>query len=231
MKRPVLDPERVETLLDTKYISVSDLQYGGLKHYYGVSRRHGADIVALRSDEEFKNMLADAVNCIVIVRVPGNEAAGCGTGERIPKLLFTREFRYPVGQFLLSPPAGLMDPSDMDEPVPQIATARREIFEETGLKLKDTDRVFVVNPLAFSSPGMTDESNSIVCAVADIDDESVFNSDGEESTEIIGDYTLLTRSDALRILRQGRDDEGIFYSVYTWAAMLYFVSGLWEEEL
>ena len=231
MKKPELKKENVTTLLETKYISVSDLQYGGLKHYYSVSRRPAADVTALLSDEEFRAMEPDAVNCIVIVRVPAGGAEGSTEGERIPKLLFTREFRYPVGQFLLSPPAGLMDPSDKNEPVPQIATARREIFEETGLRLKDSDRVFVVNPLAFSTPGMTDESNSIVCAVADIDDESIFNADGEEGTELIGDYTLLTRSDALRILKQGRDDEGIFYSVYTWAAMLYFVSGLWEEEL
>ena len=229
MKRPVLDPERVETLLDTKYISVSDLQYEGLKHYYDVSRRHGSDIVALCSDEEFKGLLPDAVTCIVIVRVP--EEGPDGTAVRVPKLLLTKEFRYPVGQFLLSPPAGLMDPSDKGESVPQLATARREIFEETGLKLKETDRVFVVNPLAFSSPGLTDESNSIVCAVADIDDMSVFNSDGEEGSEVIGDYTLYSRCDAVRILKQGKDDEGIFYSVYTWVALMYFVSGLWEEEL
>ena len=232
MRRPKLDPERVETLLENKYISVSDLQYEGLKHYYDVSRRHGADIVALHSDEEFKGLLPDAVTCIVIVRVPAEcTEPGVKAAGRIPKLLLTKEFRYPVGQFLLSPPAGLMDPSDKDEPVPQLATARREIFEETGLNLKETDRVFVVNPLAFSSPGLTDESNSIVCAVADIEDMSVFNSDGEEGSEVIGDYALYSHSDALRILKQGRDDDGIFYSVYTWVALMYFVSGLWEEEL
>ena len=231
MKKPELDPKRVMPLLETRYISVSDLGYEGLKHYYSVSRR-GSAIAALCSDEEFRSMLPDAVTCIVIVRVPEcADGTAADNGRRVPKLLLTKEFRYPVGQFLLSPPAGLMDPSDKGEPVPQLATARREIKEETGLELKSTDRIFVVNPLAFSSPGMTDESNSIVCAVADIEDESVFNSDGEEGAELIGDYTLYSRSDALRILRQGRDDEGIFYSVYTWVALMYFVSGLWEEEL
>ncbi len=221
MKRPELDAQRTETLLKTKYICVTDLKYEGLEHYYNVSRRAPESIVALKSDEEFKAMLPDAVTCIVIVRVRGGE----------PKLLMTREFRYPCGQFLLSPPAGLMDPADKDQPVPQIATARREIREETGLCLKDTDRLFVVSPLAFSSPGLTDEGNALVCAVADIDSEDVFNSRGEESTEVIGDYRLYDRAEALRLLKQGRDDEGIFYSVYTWMALLYFVSGLWEAEL
>ncbi len=221
MKKPKLHAEKVETLLKTKYICVTDLKYDTIEHYYNVSRRAPENIVALQTDEEFLAMRPDAVTCIVIVRVRGGEA----------RLLLTKEFRYPAGQFLLSPPAGLMDPADRKEPVPQIATAVREIREETGLSLKESDRIFVVNPLLFSSPGLTDENNALVCAVADIDDVSVFNSRGEESTELIGDYTLYSREEALRIFRQGKDDNGIFYSVYTWAALLYFVSGLWEEEL
>ena len=221
MRRPKLDPARVETLLETKYISVTDLRYEGLQHYYNVSRRKPDGIIALKSDEQFRKLLPDAVTCIVIVRVRGGE----------PKLLLTREFRYPCGQFLLSPPAGLMDPSDKDAAVPQIATAVREIREETGLELKKTDRIFVVSPLAFSSPGLTDECNGLVCAVADIESENVFNSKGEESTEVIGDYMLVDRAEALRLIRQGRDDEGVFYSVYTWMALMYFISGLWETEL
>ena len=221
MKKPVLRAENVEVLLENRFVSVTDLKYDGLKHYYNVSRRAPGDIIALKSDKAFKSMLPDAVTCMVIVRVRGGE----------PKLLMTKEFRYPTGQFLLSPPAGLMDPSDREEPVPQIATAVREIREETGLALRDTDRVFIVSPFLFSTPGLTDECNAVVCAVADIDDESVFNADGEEGTEVIGDYTLLSKENARRILRQGRDDEGIFYSVYTYLELLYFISGLWEEEL
>ena len=221
MKRPTLKAENVETLLQNRFVSVTDLKYEGVKHYYNVSRRAPKDIIALKSDEEFKELLPDAVTCMVIVRVRGGE----------PRLLMTKEFRYPTGQFLLSPPAGLMDPSDREEPVPQIATAIREIREETGLALKETDRVFIVSPFLFSTPGLTDECNAIVCAVADINDESVFNADGEEGTEVIGDYTLLSKEDARCILKQGRDDEGIFYSVYTCFELLYFMSGLWEKEL
>ena len=219
MEKPKLEKNSIVPLLETKYICISDLKYEGIEHYYSVSRHRAEDYVALKDDEAFKNMLPDAVTSVVIVRSAGQE----------PRLLLTREFRYPCGQFLLSPPAGLMDPADRKAECPQISTAVREIREETGLCVKPTDRVFVVNPLAFSSPGMTDESNGLVCAVVDADPSEI-NSSGTESIEKIGDYQLLSKSEALRILRQGKDDFGVFYSVYTWMALIYFVSGLWETE-
>ena len=33
---------------------------------------------------------------------------------------------------------------------------------------------------------------------------------------------------AEEILKAGKDRDGIFYSVYTWACLMYFVSGLWR---
>ena len=49
-----------------------------------------------------------------------------------------REFRYPTGQYLLSVPAGLIDPEDCtgdsDNTASLIKTAMRELHEETGLK-------------------------------------------------------------------------------------------------
>ena len=218
MDRPELKKELVKPLLETRFIKVADLQYNELKHYYSVSRKPCGE-VPLMSDEDFKRMISDAVTCIVIVKAPG---AG-------PKLLLTRDFRYPVGQFLLSPPAGLIDAADRENGNAVISAAKREIEEETGLAVKDTDRIFVVNPLCFSSPGMTDESNALACAVVEIEEGFSFSSEHTESTEMIGDYTLYDREEALRIMRQGVDDDGIFYSVYTFLALMYFVSGLWEE--
>ena len=220
MEKPILKKEDVEKLIETRFINVVEMNYDCVKHYYNVSRHKPERIAALLSDEEFRALLPDAVTSIVIVKTRGEE----------PRLLLTKEFRYPCGQFLLSPPAGLMDPSDREEAVPQIATAVREIREETGLTVKPSDKVFIVNPLAFSSPGMTDESNGLVCAVIEADPSEI-NSEGTESAERIGDYQLLTRAEARRVLKQGRDDQGIFYSVYTWMALIYFVSGLWEDEL
>ena len=218
MDRPILKKEQVKTLIETRFIKVADLQYNEMGHYYSVSRRPCGS-VPLMAEEEFKNMISDAVTCIVIVKRHGDE----------PKLLLTKEFRYPVGQFLLSPPAGLIDQEDRETESPVISAAKREIEEETGLAVKETDLIYVVNPLCFSSPGMTDESNALACAVVDADEGFEFNSDHTESVERIGDYALFSREDALRVLEQGRDDEGIFYSVYTFIALIYFVSGLWKE--
>ena len=160
--KPVIRKENVVSLFESRFIKVFDLQYEEGKHYYDASRRSLEKLMATKSDEEFRNALPDAVTCVVIVDVKGDE----------PKLLLTREYRYPTGQFLLSPPAGLLDKEDEEQAEPLLCTAKREIEEETGIVLKDTDSLYVINPLLFSSPGMTDESNALVCAVAHLDDLS-----------------------------------------------------------
>jgi len=87
----------------------------------------------------------------------------------------------------------------------------------------------VVNPCLFSSPGMTDESNALVCAVLHPEDLSHLTQAGAVGSECFDGFVLLNKAEAQAILRQGRDAHGMFYSVYTWAALLYFVSDLWEQ--
>lgn len=72
------------------------------------------------------------------------------------RLLLTYEFRYPTGQLLLSPPTGLIDPQDKEKAQPLLETAAREIHEETGLTVRESDSLRVVKPCLFSSPGMTE---------------------------------------------------------------------------
>ena len=220
MQKPRLTMDGVKQLLETRFINVFDLQYEPGKHYYNATRRKAEDLTALKSDSEFQSMIPDAVSCFVIVKVKGEE----------PKLLLSYEFRYPAGRFLLSPPAGLIDPGDRGAEVPALLTAKREILEETGLPVGETDRIRLVNPLLFSSPGMTDESNALACAVITMDSFEGVDRSGAEGTELFSGYELYTEEDARRILREGRDDNGNFYSVYTWCALMYFVSGLWKEE-
>ena len=205
--------------MESRFIKVYDLQYAPGRHYFDASRRSLDNLVAHKSDEDFQNMLPDAVSCFVILRV----------GEDAPKLLTSYEYRYPAGQFLLSPPAGLIDPEDAELNDPVLTAAVREIKEETGLDVKDTDRVFLVNPLLFSSPGMTDESNALACAVISVKDTASLTQTGAVGSEKFDGFRLLTQEEAREILKRGRDEHGNFFSVYTWCALMYFVSGMWES--
>lgn len=216
--KPIIRKENVVSLFESRFIKVFDLQYEEGKHYYDASRRPLEKLMAIKSDEEFHKALPDAVTCVVILDVNGEE----------PKLLLTREYRYPTGQFLLSPPAGLLDKEDEEQPEPMLSAAKREIEEETGIVLKDSDSLFVINPLLFSSPGMTDESNALVCAVAHLDDLSCLSQQGAVGSECFDGFVLLTAEEARETLKVGRDKEGCYYSVYTWSALMYFLSDMWK---
>ena len=212
-----LTKERVYNAYDSRFIKVFGMEYVAGKQYMNATRRNVDDLVALKSEEEFKSMLPDAVSCVVILN--GDE----------PKLLLTYEFRYPTGQYLLSVPAGLIDKSDVAEADPIIVTAKRELKEETNIDLSEDDKIEIINPLLFSAPGMTDESNALVCVVISDEERLQLSQEGAVGTECFDGFVTLTRDEAERILKQGKDDNGIFYSVYTWAALMYFVSGMWSR--
>lgn len=219
MKGPTITKDNVETILDKKFIRVFDLKYAEGRHYFDATRRSLDNIVATKTEEEFKKMLPDAVSCIVIIEQKGKE----------PQLLFSYEYRYPAGRFLLGVPAGLLDPQDANEENPVVATAIREIHEETGIVV-DTkrDEVEVVNPFLFSTPGMTDESNALVKVVLKLDDLSELSQDGAEGQECFDGFCLVNKEEAKRILKDGVDGNGHFYSVYTWAALMYFATDMWK---
>ena len=229
MEKTIITKECVKPLLETKFLKVYDLQYAPGRHYFNATRRNADGLAAVKTDEEFRKMLPDAVSMVVVI-APEGEA---------PRLLLTEEYRYPAGRFLLSVPAGLIDPEDFsaeaaDASVPEghaplLQAAARELEEETGIVLTPEDRIFVLNPCLFSSPGMTDESNAMVCAVVrhPIAEELSAGKDANGSEQFEGCY-LLTEDDARAVLKQGRDADGFFYSVYTWIALAAFTAGLWR---
>ena len=216
--KPIIRKENVKTLFETKFIHVFDLQYAEGKHYYDASRRPLDKLMAINSDEEAKTALPDAVTCFVILKVKDDE----------PKLLLAREYRYPAGQFLTSPPAGLLDPEDENAEDPILATAKREIFEETGIILTEKDSLYTISPLLFSTPGMSDESNALACAVVNLEDTSCLTQAGAEGQELFDGFVLVSKEEARKMLNDGRDAEGNFYSMYTWASLMYFISDLWK---
>lgn len=219
MQGPIITKNQVQEILDKKFIRVFDLQYAEGAHYFDATRRTKEDIVAIKSEEEFKTMLPDAVSCVVIILLPGKE----------PQLLLSYEYRYPAGRFLLSVPAGLLDPEDKDEAEPIVTTAIREIHEETGIVV-DTrrDTVEAINPFLFSTPGMTDESNALVKVVLHLDNLDQLDQTGAVGQEFFDGFCFVNKEKALELLKNGVDDKGHFYSVYTWAALMYFVSDMWK---
>lgn len=217
--KPTIKKENVKPLFESEFIRVYDLQYEEGKHYFNATRRSLDNLAAIKSDEEFRAMLPDAVTCAVIICMEG----------RLPRLLLSKEYRYPTGQFLLSPPAGLLDPEDACGENPVLAAARREIREETGIILTEKDSLSVVNPLLFSTPGMTDESNALVCAVVNLTSSFHLSHDGAQGSECFEDFQLVSVKEAKDIIRTGVDNQGISYSVYTWAVLMYFISGLWRK--
>lgn len=219
MKKPVITKDCAKSLLETRFIKVFDLQYAEGRHYYDATRRSIDDLTAVKSDEEFRTMQPDAATVYPILLSKNNE----------PRLLLHYEYRYPVGQFMISPPAGLIDPADRSAEEPLIVTAKRELFEETGITVKEDDRIFVVNPLVFSTPGMTDECNGLVCVVVNDFDEASLSQDHCEVTECFDGFCLVTKDEALKMLREGRDPRGNYYPAYTWMALSYFVSDEWKH--
>ena len=204
-----IDRQSIDMLCETKFLSCYDLRHAEGKHYFEASRRKKEDLVVRKTDAEFREMLPDAVTIAVVLHLPGNET----------RLLMSYEYRYPVGQFLLSPVAGLLDPEDRQSDSPLVNAAVREIREETGLTVKESDRVSVLNPCAFSTPGMTDESNAFLCAEITLENLDDLNQDGAVGTELFDGFELLDRERAERIFRTGRDDHGNFYSLAAWMVL------------
>lgn len=105
------------------------------------------------------------------------------------KLVLIKQYRYPVGDYIYELPAGLIDNNESI-----INAAKREMFEETGLKFIPKENKWNINPW-LSSPGMTDETCAVVFGECF---GNPTNQNQEESEDI--QVVLADKEEALRIL-------------------------------
>ena len=201
----------VETLLDTRFIKVFDLQYAPGKHYYDATRRDREDLVAGMKEEAFRSMTPDAVSICAVWHEQGKP----------DRILLNREYRYPLGRFVISVPAGLIDPKDRGREREQAirAAAERELYEETGIRMGAEDGLRILNPCLFSSPGMTDESNAMVRIDLYGHAEEELTQSHAEGTEKFEGFLMADAEEAGRLMAE----EPI--SVYTWIGLSAFLCG------
>ena len=204
-----MDDETVKALLDTPFIRVFDLQYAPGRHYYSATRRTRESMVAGMGEEAFRTMVPDAVSLCVVWHTEGKP----------DRILLNREYRYPLGQFVISVPAGLIDPEDRgkDRETAIRTAAERELFEETGIAFREGDEFRILNPCLFSSPGMTDESNAMVRIDLYGHDESELTQSHAQAGEQFGGFLMADGEEAERLMFR----EPI--SVYTWIGLAAFL--------
>ena len=136
--------EGIRKINEGRFITRYDVDYvtdeGHPKTYEIISRNRD-----IRTLEELQNRKADSVVLILT-----DEA-----GERI---LINREYRLAMAQWIYNFPAGLIDPGESPE-----ESAKRELWEETGLELVRIDDML---DNSYSAVGFSNERNVTVFGAA-----------------------------------------------------------------
>lgn len=139
-----MEYQSIKKIHEGKFISRYDVTYRTSdnkdKVYEMISRNKN-----LTSYDDLANTKVDAVVLIM------HDASG-------QKVLLNKEYRMATGQFVYNFPAGLIDPGETYE-----QSAKRELFEETGLSL---DRIDDVLYESYSAVGFSNEKNICVVGTA-----------------------------------------------------------------
>lgn len=121
------------------------------------------------------------------------------------KVVITKEYRVPLADYEFGFPAGLVDEGETIE-----AAARRELWEETGLKVT---RLIKSGPPIYSSAGMTDES--VVMVYVECEGEP--SASGNEGTEQI-EVLFATPEEASRLC----SDPSLKFDAKAWLVLSRF---------
>jgi ADP-ribose pyrophosphatase len=180
----------IEKLTDEKWLNLFAAKY---RH----NGKTGRWVFASRKpDPRAAKDSCDAVLIVPLLHTP----------DQSPRLVVIKEFRVPVGDYIYSFPAGLLEPGeDIEE------TIRREVLEETGYEVV---RIKRVSPPLYSTSGMTDET----VAMAFIDVRAVPGSaqslEGSEDIEVL----LLDFAGVCRLC----DAADVRFDAKAWAALYLY---------
>lgn len=104
------------------------------------------EIISRKTDlKSYDELHGDKPDAVVII----------ATDEKDERILISKEFRLAVGDWVYNFPAGLIDPGEIPE-----ESAKRELWEETGLELYQIDDKIGIS---YSAVGFSNEMN--VCIV------------------------------------------------------------------
>lgn len=180
-----------QKLTDSRFLNLYEMQVeqrGGKQSIYHVASR-AKDATKLKAISGENKPDAVAICAFVGAEAP-------------EKLVLIRQYRFPVGGYIYELPAGLVENGES-----VLTTAIREMFEETGMEFIPNGDANVNRPF-FSSPGMTDESISLVMGRCT---GTPTNENQEDSEDI--QVVLADKAECLRILSEEAVDVRVAYMI------------------
>ena len=154
--------ETLKRLTDLRWLNLFEVEYehpsGALGKWQFASRRPHPAL----STEPLK---PDAVFIVPLLQTPHGQ-----------RLVMTKEFRVPLGDYEYSCPAGLKEADEEIE-----TTIRRELAEETGLTLT---KILAASPAVVTSAGLADET-AVIAFVECEGTPHTRNVDGLEEIEVL----------------------------------------------
>jgi ADP-ribose pyrophosphatase len=147
-------------------------------HYRGWVIDVHTDVVRMPDGSQAKRDVVGHSGAVAVVALDDQD-----------RVVTVRQYRHPVGDFLLELPAGLLDvPGE-----PALAAAKRELFEEAAVTADD----WAVLVDLYTSPGMTDEAIRVFLArgLHEVPAGQRFEAEHEETSMTVQRYPLeeLTR--------------------------------------
>ena len=133
---------KIEKIAGTKFLSYYDLKY---KNKNGKHKSWSA--VSRADTKDYEKRLFEKSNQRDAVLIGAYHID-------MQKLVLVKQFRVPLNDYIYEIPAGLIDKGE-----DVLTSAKRELFEETGLQLIEITEVF---ENLYVSPGVTDECVDIV---------------------------------------------------------------------